>query len=148
MRNLEESFKDYIQVETLEGENKYQAEGYGLQDAKKGVIFEKFPPVLHLQLRRFEYDMEKDAMCKVSAMRAVSCERGALMGHMFGVDQRSSRVPLRHRPCPIPRQRIHRPKHPPELQASRCPRPFRRPERRALLCPDQAGEGGEVVQVR
>jgi ubiquitin carboxyl-terminal hydrolase 7 len=66
MRTLHDSFKDYVQVETLEGENKYMAEGYGLQDAKKGVIFEKFPPVLHLQLRRFEYDMEKDAMCKVS----------------------------------------------------------------------------------
>ena len=65
MRTLHDSFKDYVQVETLEGENKYMAEGYGLQDAKKGVIFEKFPPVLHLQLRRFEYDIEKDAMCKV-----------------------------------------------------------------------------------
>ncbi|KAG7531294.1 hypothetical protein FFLO_04472 [Filobasidium floriforme] len=66
MRTLHDSFKDYVQVETLEGENKYMAEGYGLQDAKKGVIFERFPPVLHLQLRRFEYDMEKDAMCKIN----------------------------------------------------------------------------------
>jgi ubiquitin carboxyl-terminal hydrolase 7 len=53
-------------VETLDGENKYQAEGLGLQDAKKGVIFKTFPPVLHLQLRRFEYDVEKDALVKVS----------------------------------------------------------------------------------
>ncbi len=65
MKNLQESFRDYIQVETLDGENKYMAEGYGLQKARKGVIFQRFPPVLHLQLRRFEYDMEKDAMCKV-----------------------------------------------------------------------------------
>jgi len=42
------------------------AEGFGLQDAKKGVIFEKFPPVLHLQLKRFEYDMERDAMVKIN----------------------------------------------------------------------------------
>ena len=35
-RNLDESFKDYIQVETLEGANKYDAgPPYGLQDAKK-----------------------------------------------------------------------------------------------------------------
>lgn len=66
MANLEESFKDYIEVEMLEGDNKYHAEGYGLQDAKKGVIFEKFPPVLHLQLKRFEYDLEKDAMVKIN----------------------------------------------------------------------------------
>jgi len=56
MKNLQESFRDYVAVETLEGENKYQAEGYGLQDAKEGVIFQSFPPVLHIQ---------RDAMVKV-----------------------------------------------------------------------------------
>jgi ubiquitin carboxyl-terminal hydrolase 7 len=66
MDNLEDSFRDYIEVEMLEGDNKYHAEGYGLQDAKKGVIFEKFPPVLHLQLKRFEYDIEKDSMVKIN----------------------------------------------------------------------------------
>jgi ubiquitin carboxyl-terminal hydrolase 7 len=30
------------------------------------VIFKKFPPVLHLQLKRFEYDMHKDAMVKIN----------------------------------------------------------------------------------
>ncbi|KWU45004.1 ubiquitin carboxyl-terminal hydrolase 5 [Rhodotorula sp. JG-1b] len=66
LRNLEESFRDYIQVETLNGENRYNAEGYGLQDAKKGVIFEEFPPVLHLQLKRFEYDMQRDQNVKIN----------------------------------------------------------------------------------
>ena len=65
-KNLDESFKDYVQVETMDGENKYFAEGYGLQDAKKGVIFETFPQVLHLQLKRFEYDINRDAMMKVN----------------------------------------------------------------------------------
>jgi ubiquitin carboxyl-terminal hydrolase 7 len=66
-KTLHDSFMDYIQVETLEGENKYDAgEPYKLQDAKKGVIFESFPPVLHLQLKRFEYDMNRDAMMKVN----------------------------------------------------------------------------------
>lgn len=65
MKNLYESFKDYVSVETLDGENKYQAEGLGLQDAKKGIIFQSFPPVLHLQLKRFEYDMQRDTMVKV-----------------------------------------------------------------------------------
>ncbi|KAG8763667.1 hypothetical protein FRC11_014280 [Ceratobasidium sp. 423] len=66
MPNLYESFKDYVAVETLEGDNKYQAEGLGLQDAKKGVIFQEFPPVLHLQLKRFEYDIQRDAMVKIN----------------------------------------------------------------------------------
>lgn len=66
MKNLLESFRDYVAVEMLEGENKYHAEGYGLQDAKKGIIFESFPPVLHLQLKRFEYDIQRDAMVKIN----------------------------------------------------------------------------------
>ena len=66
LKNLYESFKDYVAVETLDGENKYQAEGFGLQDAKKGIIFESFPPVLHLQLKRFEYDIQRDAMVKIN----------------------------------------------------------------------------------
>ncbi|KZS99041.1 cysteine proteinase [Sistotremastrum niveocremeum HHB9708] len=66
MKNLRESFQDYVAVETLDGENKYQAEGFGLQDAKKGIVFESFPPVLHLQLKRFEYDIQRDAMVKIN----------------------------------------------------------------------------------
>ena len=62
---LDDSFKDYIQVETMDGDNKYFAEGHGLQDARKGVIFETFPQVLHLQLKRFEYNFQADAMTKV-----------------------------------------------------------------------------------
>ncbi|EKM55554.1 uncharacterized protein PHACADRAFT_256265 [Phanerochaete carnosa HHB-10118-sp] len=66
MKNLYESFRDYVAVETLDGDNKYMAEGYGLQDAKKGIIFQAFPPVLHLQLKRFEYDIQRDAMVKIN----------------------------------------------------------------------------------
>src|SRR5271154_2730509 len=65
MRNLHESFRDFVAVETLEGQNKYQTEGLGLQDAKKGTLFWSFPPVLHLQLRRFEYDFQSGNMIKV-----------------------------------------------------------------------------------
>jgi len=66
MKDLEASFRNYVEVEKMEGDNKYQAEGLGLQDAQKGIIFESFPPVLHLQLKRFEYDIQRDAMVKVS----------------------------------------------------------------------------------
>ncbi|KAG6427557.1 hypothetical protein SASPL_111803 [Salvia splendens] len=60
------SFDKYVEVERLEGDNKYHAEGDGMQDAKKGVLFIDFPPVLQLQLKRFEYDFMKDTMVKVS----------------------------------------------------------------------------------
>lgn len=65
-KNLKESFEDYISIETLEDENKYQAEGYGYQDARKGVIFQSFPPVLHMQLKRFEYDFTEFRMVKIN----------------------------------------------------------------------------------
>lgn len=65
-KNLQESFENYIEVEMLDGENKYQAgDQYGYQDAKKGVVFESFPPVLHLQLKRFEYDFMEDDLVKI-----------------------------------------------------------------------------------
>ncbi|XP_039146207.1 ubiquitin carboxyl-terminal hydrolase 12-like isoform X2 [Dioscorea cayenensis subsp. rotundata] len=60
------SFDKYVEVERLEGDNKYQAEQYGLQEAKKGVLFIDFPPVLQLQLKRFEYDFMRDAMVKIN----------------------------------------------------------------------------------
>ncbi|CAO3594348.1 unnamed protein product [Absidia cylindrospora] len=65
-KTLYDSFEEYVAMETLEGENKYQAEGFGFQDANKGVIFESFPPVLHLQLKRFEYDFMRDTMVKIN----------------------------------------------------------------------------------
>jgi ubiquitin carboxyl-terminal hydrolase 7 len=86
MKNLYDSFRDYVAVETLDGENKYQAEGYGLQDAKKGIIFQSFPPVLHLQLKRFEYDVQRDAMVKVSL--TVQC--GKIEANSRSIDQRSA----------------------------------------------------------
>lgn len=66
MRNLQESFLDYILSELLTGPNQYDAGSeYGYQDAKKGVFFQWFPPVLHLQLKRFEYDFEADDLVKI-----------------------------------------------------------------------------------
>lgn len=65
-KNLDDSFRDEIQVETMDGDNQYHAEGHGHQDAKKGVIFEEFPQVLHLQLKRFQYNIESDSMMKIN----------------------------------------------------------------------------------
>ncbi|KAL5702532.1 ubiquitinyl hydrolase 1 [Ranunculus cassubicifolius] len=65
-RDVYASFDKYVEVECMEGDNKYQAEQHGLQDAKKGVTFVDFPPVLQLQLKRFEYDYTEDAMVKIN----------------------------------------------------------------------------------
>jgi len=63
-KSINESFHDYIQTETLDGDNKYDAGTYGLQDAEKGILFEKFPPILHLHLMRFQYDPVNDSSVK------------------------------------------------------------------------------------
>ncbi|XP_026805459.1 ubiquitin carboxyl-terminal hydrolase 7 isoform X1 [Rhopalosiphum maidis] len=63
-KNIYESFKDYIQVEILDGDNRYDAGEYGLQDAEKGVIFASFPPVFYLHLMRFQYDPVTDSSVK------------------------------------------------------------------------------------
>ena len=66
MKNLYESFRDFVAVQTLDGKNKYPAGRFGRQDAKKGIIFESFPPVLYLQLNRREYDTQRDSMVMVN----------------------------------------------------------------------------------
>ncbi|XP_071709501.1 ubiquitin C-terminal hydrolase 13-like isoform X2 [Rutidosis leptorrhynchoides] len=60
------SFDKYVEVEYFGGDNKYHANEYGLQDAKKGVLFIDFPPILQLQLNRFEYDFTRDTMVKIN----------------------------------------------------------------------------------
>lgn len=66
-KDLVESFEHHIEVEKMEGENQYFAgDEHKLQDANKGVIFTSFPDVLHLQLKRFEYDFQRDMTMKIN----------------------------------------------------------------------------------
>lgn len=51
-KTLTDSFAQYVEEELLDGDNKYRAEGHGLQVAKKGTRFLSLPPVLQLQLKR------------------------------------------------------------------------------------------------
>lgn len=37
-----------------------------LQDAEKGVKFKSLPPILQLQLKRFEYDFDRNMTVKVT----------------------------------------------------------------------------------
>ncbi|CAF4834823.1 unnamed protein product [Pieris macdunnoughi] len=63
-KDIYESFKDYISTELLDGDNKYDAGEHGLQEADKGVLFDEFPPILHLHLMRFQYDPQSDTSVK------------------------------------------------------------------------------------
>jgi ubiquitin carboxyl-terminal hydrolase 7 len=56
----------YISEDILDNDDKYFAEGYGKQKAKKGIKFLKCPNILILQLKRFEYNQKKEAMVKIN----------------------------------------------------------------------------------
>ena len=53
-------------IELLDGENQYDAGEYGKQDANKGVTFTKFPPVLTIHLKRFDFDLQRMAFTKIN----------------------------------------------------------------------------------
>ncbi|CAE7220777.1 UBP12 [Symbiodinium pilosum] len=67
LQTIEESLKEFTADEMLDGDNLYEAEGYGKQRAKKGIRFVQFPPVLNLQLKRFHFDMERMDMVKLNS---------------------------------------------------------------------------------
>jgi hypothetical protein len=57
----------YVEAERMQGDNKYKPnDEIGYQDADRGTEFAEFPAVLHLHLKRFEYDWERDCMAKIN----------------------------------------------------------------------------------
>ena len=63
--NIYDSFRKYVEKEMLDGDNKYDAESHGKQDAEKGVIFTRFPPVLTIHLKRFTFEVQRMSFAKV-----------------------------------------------------------------------------------
>ena len=76
MQTLEESFREYIKPEMMEGNNKYHAEQHGLQDAKRFVAFKRFPPVLHCHLVRYTFDPETGDIAKFNGRLAFPTRLG------------------------------------------------------------------------
>lgn len=65
---LERSFEKYVEQERLEGNNQYEVEGHGKQDAVIGVDFVRLPLILHLHLQRFQYDYTYNRMVKINSL--------------------------------------------------------------------------------
>lgn len=57
-KNLNEAFNDYVQVKKLQGKNRYRTRQYGLQKAIMRSVYLSFPPVLLIQLKRYEFEYE------------------------------------------------------------------------------------------
>ena len=61
---IEDSIRQYIASENLDGDNKYDTQIYGKQDARKFVRFIELPPVLQISLNRYDFDPSINAMVK------------------------------------------------------------------------------------
>ncbi|OII73582.1 uncharacterized protein cubi_03380 [Cryptosporidium ubiquitum] len=66
VKSLEESLQRFVEEEVLDGENLYEAEGFGKQRAKKGVRFQRFPPVVQFHLKRFQFNIQSMDMVKLN----------------------------------------------------------------------------------
>lgn len=66
-KDVYDSFDKIVEVETMDADNKYHAEGLGLQDARKGVLLDSLPPILQLHLKRFDYDRQSWVPIKVNS---------------------------------------------------------------------------------
>jgi ubiquitin carboxyl-terminal hydrolase 7 len=56
----------YVEDQVLEGDNQYNTDEFGKQDAVCSMMFDHLPPVLHLHLKRFEFNMATYTMEKVN----------------------------------------------------------------------------------
>ena len=63
--NLHDSLEQYVKGDLLEGDNAYQCEKCDKKvDTVKRTCFKKLPPILTLELKRFEYDYERGTPIK------------------------------------------------------------------------------------
>jgi len=65
--DIYESLDREVQPERLDGDNKYDAEIHGKQPADKGTEFVKFPPVVFIHLKRFEFNFATEMQIKVNS---------------------------------------------------------------------------------
>ena len=65
-KNLEDSLNLELEPQVLDGDNMYQTDEYGKQEAVMGQEFTDFPSVLHVHLRRFDRDLERNTCVKIN----------------------------------------------------------------------------------
>jgi len=66
-KSLIESLENFMAVSYLDGDNQYQVSDDNKYDAKIALQFKKLPPILFIQLKRFDYNFETGELCKVNS---------------------------------------------------------------------------------
>lgn len=84
-----------LQTEDLTGDNKWNAEGHGLQDTRKGSLFQELPPVLQLHLKRFNFDYQTWTPYKVCS--SSPCSSMILQPAAYGLHTARNSTPLTER---------------------------------------------------
>lgn len=64
--NIDESLKKELEIQELTGSEQYKTDEYGLQDAIMKTEFVNFPPILMIQLQRFEHDFSNNRNIKIN----------------------------------------------------------------------------------
>ena len=69
-KSIEEALQNFVKPEVMDGDNMIECEALGGKAAAhKGLRFAKMPPVLTLQLKRFDMDWQR--MCQVKLADSV-----------------------------------------------------------------------------
>mmetsp|Transcript_2827 Transcript_2827/g.3753 ORF Transcript_2827/g.3753 Transcript_2827/m.3753 type:complete len:1339 (-) Transcript_2827:16-4032(-) len=66
-KTIMESLDEFTEIEVMKDDNAYYCEGcQSKQTAHRSIRFKYLPPILNIQLKRFEYDWEKDIRVKLN----------------------------------------------------------------------------------
>ena len=65
-KSLKESLKLELEPQILDGDSLYETDEYGKQEAVMGQEFTDFPSILHIHLRRFARDYERNTCVKIN----------------------------------------------------------------------------------
>ncbi len=77
-KTLEESLKEFVKGDWLEGDNAYMCEKCGeKRDTLKRMCIKTLPPLLMVHLKRFDYDWEANRAIKYDDFFEVSVGRHA-----------------------------------------------------------------------
>lgn len=65
-KSILDSLEEFVEVEVMKEDNAYFCEKcQSKQTAEKSVRFKNYPPLINIQLKRFEYDWERDMRVKI-----------------------------------------------------------------------------------
>ena len=82
--NISEAYREFLRPQILNGDNKYEISPHNFIDAKMNTTITQFPPVLAIQLARFEFNTETGEKSKIDSYLEFP-EDLSLSGHEYSL---------------------------------------------------------------